>query len=74
MKLSRGQSTVLLVMGIVLLFFWVTRAFTWYANDLQADPYLALIHLPIIVVSLVIGGYLTYLGLKGRRANRRQAE
>jgi hypothetical protein len=29
------------------------------------------VHLPIIVISLAIGGYLTYLGLKGRRATRR---
>ncbi len=57
-------------MGIILLFFWITRAYTWYANDLQSDPYLALVHAPIIVISLAIGGYLTYLGLKGRRATR----
>jgi hypothetical protein len=57
-------------MGAVMLFFWVTRAFTWYANDLQSDPYLALVHVPIIVISLAIGVYLTYLGLKGRRATR----
>ncbi|MGF1472197.1 MAG: hypothetical protein ACFB50_10715 [Rubrobacteraceae bacterium] len=54
-----------------MLFFWLTRAYTWYSNDLQEDPYLALIHLPIVVVSLTIGVYLTYLGRKGRRATRR---
>ena len=70
MKLGRRQSNVLLIMGLVMLFFWVTRAYTWYANDLQSDPYLALVHVPIIAISLVIGGYLTYLGLKGRRATR----
>jgi hypothetical protein len=58
-------------MGVVMLFFWVTRAYTWYANDLQGDPYLALVHLPIIIVSLSIGGYLTYLGISGRRTTRR---
>ncbi len=53
------------------MFFWLTRAYTWYANDLQEDAYLALIHLPIVVISLVIGAYLTYLGRKARRATRR---
>ena len=70
MKLGRRQCNVLLIMGAIMLFFWVTRAFTWYANDLQSDPYLALVHVPIIVISLAIGVYLTYLGLKGRRATR----
>ena len=54
-----------------MLFFWLTRAYTWYANDLQDDFYLALIHLPIVVISLVIGSYLTYLGRKARRSTRR---
>jgi hypothetical protein len=70
MKLSRRQCDLLLIMGVVMLFFWVTRTYTWYANDLQSNLYLALVHLPIIVISLAIGGYLTYLGLKGRRATR----
>ena len=71
MKISRRTSNVLLAMGVVMLFFWVTRAYTWYANDLQESVYLALIHLPIILISLAIGGYLAYLGVKGRRATRR---
>ena len=70
MKLGRRASNLLLAMGIFMLFCWTTRAYTWYANDLQSDPYLALVHVPIIVISLAIGGYLTYLGLKGRRATR----
>jgi hypothetical protein len=57
-------------MGIILLFFWITRAYTWYANDLQESVYLALVHLPIILISLTIGGYLFYLGVRGRRATR----
>ncbi|MBA2346140.1 MAG: hypothetical protein H0V83_13805 [Rubrobacter sp.] len=69
MKLSRRQSTVLLVMGLIMLVFWLTRSYTWYANDLQANPYLAWVHLPIIVISLAIGIYLTYLGIRGRRAS-----
>ena len=70
MKLSRRTSNILITMGIVMLFFWIPRAFTWYANDLQGSPYLALMHLPIIPISLGIGGYLFYLGVKGRRATR----
>jgi uncharacterized BrkB/YihY/UPF0761 family membrane protein len=71
MKLSRLQSNFLLAAGLFTLFSWVTRAYTWYANDLQSDPYLALVHFPIILVFLAIGGYITYLGIKGRRATRR---
>ncbi len=70
MKFTRRTSTILLTMGTIMLFFWVTRAFTWYANDLQESPYLALIHLPIILITLTIGSYLAYLGVKGRRATR----
>ena len=70
MTLSRRQCNLILVMGLIMLFFWVTRAYTWYANDLQADPYLALVHVPIIVISLAIGGYLTYLGVRGRKSTR----
>ena len=73
MKLTRRTSNVLLAMGAIILFFWVTRAYTWYANDLQESVYLALIHLPIILISLAIGGYLIYLGVKGRRATRHTA-
>ncbi len=72
MKLTRRTSNVLLAMGVIMLFFWITRAYTWYANDLQESVYLALIHLPIILISLTIGGYLAYLGIKGRRATRRE--
>ena len=70
MKLSRRQSNLLLAAGLFTLFSWITRAYTWYANDLQEAPYLALIHLPIILISLTIGSYLAYLGIKGRQATR----
>ena len=70
MKLTRLTSNLLLACGIITLFSWTTRAYTWYANDLQSDAYLALLHFPIIGVFLVIGAYLTYLGIKGRRAAR----
>jgi apolipoprotein N-acyltransferase len=68
MKLTRRASNLLLAMGLFMLFSWITRAFTWYANDLQEQPgYLPYVHLPIIVISLAIGVYLTYLGIMGRR-------
>ena len=71
MKISRRTSNILLFIGVLMLVLWIPRAFTWYANDLQGSIYLALIHLPIIPISLAIGGYLVYLGVKGRRATRR---
>ena len=73
MKISRRTSNILLFIGILMLGLWIPRAFTWYVNDLQGSTYLALIHLPIIPVSLAIGAYLCYLGVKGRRATRRTA-
>jgi divalent metal cation (Fe/Co/Zn/Cd) transporter len=73
MKLSRRTSNILLAAGIFVLFSYVTRTITWYANDLQSQPgYLPYVHLVLIVVMLAIGGYLTYLGIKGRRATRRE--
>jgi Ni,Fe-hydrogenase I cytochrome b subunit len=69
MKLSRRQSNLLLAAGLFTLFSWITRAYTWYANDLQDDRYLALLHFPIIVIFLIIGVYTTYLGVRGRRAS-----
>lgn len=72
MKLSRRTSNILMAAGIFVLFSYVTRAFTWYANDLQSQPgYLPYIHLVLILVMLAIGGYLTYLGIRGRRATQR---
>ena len=73
MKLTRRTSNILLAMGILMLLLWIPRSFTWYVNDLQGSSYLALIHLPIIPISLAIGVYLTYLGIKGRRASRQTA-
>ncbi len=71
MKLSRRTANILLATGIFMLFSWGTRAYTWYANDLQAQlGYAPFVHLLIILISLAIGGYLTYLGIKGRRATQ----
>ncbi len=69
MKLSRLTSNLLLLCGAVTLFSWTTRAFTWYANDLQEQGYLALLHFPLIGIFLLIGLYLVYLGIRGRRAS-----
>ena len=72
MKTTKRSSNILLAAGIFVLFSYVTRTMTWYANDLQSQPgYLPFIHLVLILVMLAIGGYLTYLGVKGRRAARR---
>ena len=72
MKLTRRSSNILLASGIFVLFSYITRTMTWYANDLQSQPgYLPYIHLVLIVAMLAIGGYLTHLGVKGRRATRR---
>jgi len=70
MTFTRRTSNILLAVGILMLLLWIPRSFTWYVNDLQGSSYLALIHLPIIPISLAIGAYLTYLGIKGRRASR----
>ena len=72
MKLGRRASNLLLAAGLFTLFSWITRAYTWYANDLQSDPYLAWLHFPIIGIFLLIGAYLTYLGVRGRRAIRQE--
>lgn len=72
MKLSRGTSSLLFYTGIFMLFVWTTRLYTFISIDLQqSEGYLPWVHFPLVVISLAIGGYLTYLGIKGRRANRR---
>lgn len=73
MKLTRRTANILLAAGIFMLFSWTTRLYTFLSVDLpqQAGTYLPLVHLPLILISLAIGGYLTYLGVRGRRATRR---
>ena len=72
MKLTKRSSNILLAAGIFVLFSYITRTMTWYANDLQSQPgYLPYIHLVLILVMLAIGCYLTYLGVRGRKAARR---
>lgn len=72
MKLSRGTSNLLLAIGIFMLFVWLTRLYTFISVDLQqSEGYLPWVHFPLVVVSLAIGAYLAYLGVRGRRAARR---
>ncbi|MGB3680969.1 MAG: hypothetical protein WA990_00640 [Rubrobacteraceae bacterium] len=55
-----------------MLFVWSTRLYTFISIDLQqSEGYLPWVHFPLVAISLAVGGYLTYLGYKGRRANRR---
>lgn len=55
-----------------MLFVWTTRLYTFISIDLQqSEGYLPWVHFPLVLISLTIGVYLTYLGLRGRRANRR---
>lgn len=72
MKLSRGTSNLLLTIGVFMLFVWLTRLYTFISVDLQqSEGYLPWVHFPLVVVSLAIGAYLAYLGVRGRRAARR---
>jgi hypothetical protein len=71
MKLTRRTYNILLAIGIYMLLTWGTRLFTFYL-DLQAGALVAPgVHFSLVVIGLVIGVYLTYLGVKGRRATRR---
>ncbi len=70
MKLTRRTSNILLGIGIYMLLTWGTRFFTWL-NELGAGTLIApTIHFALVAIGLAIGVYLTYLGVKGRRATR----
>lgn len=54
-----------------MLLTWGFRVFTWldeFRAGILVAPY---IHFSLVVIGLAIGVYLTYLGIKGRRATRR---
>ena len=70
MKLSRRQATILLVMGIYMLFTWGTRVFTFLAEFRAGTLVAPGIHFSLVVIGLSIGVYLAYLGIRGRRATR----
>jgi uncharacterized membrane protein affecting hemolysin expression len=70
MKLTKRTATILLAIGVFTLFVWVTRLFVFF-GELQAGTLPApAVHLTMVVIYLVIGVYLSYLGVKGRRAAR----
>jgi len=69
-KLSRLNATILLMIGIYMLLTWGTRVFT-FLSQLRAGTLVAPgVHFSLVVIGLVIGAYLAYLGIKGRRATR----
>ena len=69
MKLSRRNATILLVIGIYMLLTWGTRVFT-FLTEFRAGTLVApAIHFSLVVIGLVIGVYLAYLGIRGRRAS-----
>ena len=53
-----------------MLLTWGTRFFTWL-GELQSGTLVApAVHFSLVVIGLAIGVYLTYLGVKGRKATR----
>jgi putative Ca2+/H+ antiporter (TMEM165/GDT1 family) len=67
MKLTKRTATILLAIGVFTLFIWVTRLFV-FLGELQAGTLPApAVHLTMVIIYLVIGVYLSYLGIKGRR-------
>jgi hypothetical protein len=70
MKLTKRTATILLAIGVFTLFVWITRLFV-FIGELQAGTLPApAVHLTMMIVYLAIGVYLSYLGIKGRRASR----
>ncbi len=68
MKLTRRTSNILLAIGIYMLLTWGFRVFTWL-EEFQAGTLVApAVHFSLVVIGLLIGYYLSYLGIKGRRA------
>jgi hypothetical protein len=71
MKLSRRTFNVLLAIGIYMLLTWGTRVFTFLTEFREGTLVAPGIHFTLVVIGLSIGVYLTYLGIRGRRAARR---
>jgi hypothetical protein len=68
MKLTRRTSNILLAIGVYMLITWGTRVFT-FLGEFQAGTLVApAVHFSLVVIGLLIGPYLSYLGIKGRRA------
>jgi len=73
MKLSRRAATILLAIGIYMLLTWGTRVFTFLTEFRSGTLAAPGVHFALVVIGLSIGGYLTYLGIAGRRATRRES-
>jgi hypothetical protein len=72
MMLSRRTANILLVIGLYMLFIWGTRAFTFYQQLQQGTMVAPGVHFTLVVIGIIIGIYLSYLGFKGRAATRRK--
>jgi hypothetical protein len=70
MKLTRRTSNILLTIGIYMLLTWGFRVFTWLEEFRAGTLVAPAVHFSLVVIGLLIGVYLSYLGLKGRRATR----
>lgn len=68
MKLTRRTSNILLLIGIYMLLTWGTRVFTFYSQFQEGTLVAPGVHFSLVVIGFVIGVYLSYLGVKGRRA------
>jgi threonine/homoserine/homoserine lactone efflux protein len=73
MKLSRRAATILLVIGVYMLLTWGTRVLTFLSEFRSGTLAAPGVHFTLVVIGLSIGIYLTYLGVKGRRATRRES-
>lgn len=71
MKISRRTSNILLTIGIYMLVTWAMRFFTWLGELQSGTLVMPAVHFSLVAIGLAIGGYLTYLGVRGRRATRR---
>ncbi len=71
MKVSRRTSNILLAIGIYMLLTWGTRFFTWLSELQSGTLVMPAVHFSLVAIGLTIAIYLTYLGVKGRRATRR---
>ncbi|MBX6762885.1 MAG: hypothetical protein K6T51_07245 [Rubrobacteraceae bacterium] len=72
MMLSRRTANILLTIGLYTLFVWGTRAFTFYQQLREGTMVAPAVHFTLVVIGVVIGIYLTYLGFKGRSAAPRR--
>ena len=73
MKLSRRTFNILLAIGIYMLLTWGTRSYTWLLEYRAGVLVAPGVHFSLVVIGIAIGAYLTYLGIKGRRATQSTA-